>query len=397
MEIIQTRRGSTVAKQAETPKTTDKIKKPSEEEKTKKTLTKEDKIKKKDKNEKVKKKDIVDKIKKKETVSKKDKKSEDKSKKKESVAKVKKKLGKMAAEGLVKPVSVLSKVRTMEKTKTKGKHLSASQKRKLEQKMSKKLLKKALVRKQAVEGDDDVLSETEVEGTLSQKKTKLKDIKQGNKVKTKDLIAQKVKTISKITPVKRQFIMPAVSSRSSRKIIPNKRFIEESEELMKSPKPKPTPTPVPVPTSANQTVTEPLTIDITENNSALESSTPVQSGKRTRKPSMKMIEKLCGEDNTSVKSSSPVKAEAAAESEATKGRVNSILKKAKLRLSKKKMRKLTTSVARSLKRQMKKEGTNTGEEVEKTLLRLNFSPTVSPTSALGETSVLLLSYISRIS
>ena len=145
---------------------------------------------------------------------------------------------------------------------------------------------------------------------------------------------------------RRQFVLPTVSSRSSRKIIPNKRFIEDGVEgvIFSSPV---TNKPADKPSEAN-TVVNPVP------------STGSPSVKRGRKPSVKILQKLNDEDITDAAevtkpSRKKVIRHSENESKATQKRGRSILQKAKLRLNQATLNKSKVALARSLKRQMKKD------------------------------------------
>ena len=182
---------------------------------------------------------------------------------------------------------------------------------------------------------------------------------------------------------RKQFVLPTVSSRSSRKIIPNKRFLEDSYGEMTS-----SSTVKKVKTEAEMSVTAVLSETVTADVSMpLANTTPVidpkvslfdqpliVEGKRQRKPSMRLIRQLSddtvvdhkrkqseerrkGSGHLVLPSSGSVDSleDLDRSVAATKRHGQSILRKAKLRLNQAAMNRSKAALVRSLKRKMRRE------------------------------------------
>lgn len=153
--------------------------------------------------------------------------------------------------------------------------------------------------------------------------------------------------------VKKQFVLPSQSARSSRKIIPNKRLLDYDEGFSPVRKRPKLEVYNQTPEAAPSENAEPQSSDVTQISPPAELPSP----KRDRKPSAKMIEALCDEVRVARghHGQSSKKKESGQLSVAAQLSGRSILHKAKFRLNQAALNRSKAALARSLQRQMKKE------------------------------------------
>ena len=188
---------------------------------------------------------------------------------------------------------------------------------------------------------------------------------------------------------KLQFVLPTVSSRSSRKIIPNKRFLEDSYGEMTSTTMKKVRTEeetlvesVPIPF---ETVTPDVCVSVASVDPAIDPKLSlfdqplIVEGKRHRKPSLRLIRQLSDDTPVDNKRSQLVLPSSGCVDSlgavvVTKRHGQDILRKAKLRLNQAAMNRSKKALARSLKRKMRREQKKAGVSTSLQFLPLDSKP-----------------------
>ena len=186
---------------------------------------------------------------------------------------------------------------------------------------------------------------------------------------------------------KLQFVLPTVSSRSSRKIIPNKRFLEGSYGEMTSSTVKKSRTEEEtlVESVSFETVTSDVCLPVASVDDpaidpklSLFDQPLIVEGKRHRKPSLRLIRQLS--DDTVVDNKLVLPSGGGVDGlgavVVTKRHGQDILRKAKLRLNQAAMNRSKKALARSLKRKMRREQRKAGASTSS----LQFLPLDTPLS-----------------